>query len=76
MSDHLDCGDCLDRLAEFLDKDFDPALAAQLSTHLEECAGCSKTRVEDALVQKVRDCQGHGTAPPSLRERIIERIEP
>ena len=53
MSDHLDCGDCLDRLAEFLDKDFDPALAAQLSTHLEECSGCSKTRVEDALVQKV-----------------------
>lgn len=76
MSDHLDCGDCLDRLAEFLEKDFDPALAAQLSAHLEECAGCSKTRVEDALVRKVRDCQGHGTAPPSLRDRIIERIEP
>ena len=72
----VDCGDCLERLAEFLEKDFDLALAAGLSAHLEECTGCSKARVEDALVRKVRDCNSHESAPPELRERIIERIDP
>ena len=76
MTHSMDCGDCLSKLAEFLEKDFDPALAAELSAHLEECAGCSKTRVEDALVRKVRDCNAQESAPPELRERIIERIDP
>lgn len=75
MSD-TDCGNYFAKLAEFLEKDFDPALAVELSAHLEECAGCEKTRVEDALVRKVRDCNSHESAPPALRERIIERIEP
>jgi anti-sigma factor (TIGR02949 family) len=72
----MDCGECVEKLAEFLEKDFDPALLSELSAHLEECDGCSKTRVEDALVRKVRDCNAHDSAPPALRERIIERIDP
>ncbi len=73
--DRTDCGNCIDRLVEFLEKDFDPALAADLSAHLDECDGCSKARVEDALVRKVRDCT-QNNAPPELRDRIIERIRP
>ena len=73
--ERTDCGNCVDRLVEFLERDFDPALLADLSTHLDDCDGCSKSRVEDALVRRVRDCT-KDNAPPELRERIIERIRP
>ena len=73
--ERTDCGNCIDRLLEFLEKDFDPMVAADLSAHLADCDGCSKARVEDALVRKVRDCtQDH--APSELRDRIIEHIRP
>lgn len=72
---HTDCGNCIDRLVEFLEKDFDPALAADLSAHLDECGGCSKARVEDELIRKVRDCT-RKSAPSELRERIVEHIRP
>lgn len=76
MSDErTDCGNCIDRIVEFLDSDFDPALAADLSAHLDECGGCSKARVEDELVRKVRDCT-KSRAPAELRDRIIEHIRP
>ncbi|CAN5156546.1 hypothetical protein BH18CHL2_BH18CHL2_00210 [soil metagenome] len=72
----MDCQDCIRRLAEFLEADFDAAAAAVLSEHLAECDGCGKTRVEDAFVRKVRDCCSGDTAPPALRDRIVERIHP
>ena len=72
----MDCSDCIERLAAFLESDFDPAAAAALSEHIAACEGCGKTRIEDALLRKVRDCCAHDTAPPDLRDRIIERIRP
>lgn len=76
MSHEIGCGDCIAKLAEFLERDFDPALAAELSRHLEECDGCSQQRVEDALTRKVRDCTSHESAPAELRERIAREITP
>lgn len=76
MSHEIGCRDCISKLAEFLEKDFDPALAAELSRHLEECDGCSQQRIEDALVRKVRDCNAQENAPAELRERITRTIEP
>ena len=72
---HTDCGNVLQRLADFLDSDFDPALAAELTRHLDECTGCAKARIDDALVRKMRDCTRE-RAPDELRDRVAARLRP
>lgn len=72
----MNCKEYVERLARFLESDFDPELAKELAAHADECAGCEGSRVDDSVARRVRDCYGDAEAPKDLRERIERRIGP
>ncbi len=39
MEDDLDCGDCLERLYAYLDRELAPKESSAVRTHLDECVG-------------------------------------
>lgn len=71
----MNCADCFQRLIEFLEDDFDPTMAASLSEHFAECDGCAAKKIEDYLMQRVRDCCAQDVAPDNLRTRIADRVK-
>ncbi len=75
MEDDLDCGDCLERLYAYLDRELAPKESSAVRTHLDECVGCEDNfAVEERFLKLVRDCCTEDVAPNELRNRIVTRL--
>ena len=71
----LTCEEAAQRLHTFLDRELDVKEAAEVRTHLKNCADChSKFRFEASFSRVVRVQAGGQRAPIGLRERIVDRI--
>jgi mycothiol system anti-sigma-R factor len=71
----LDCGDVVDLLYEYLDRELDHTLESSVREHLEACGHCYSLHHFEELYRRFLEArtQGQG-APPALRRRILERL--
>jgi mycothiol system anti-sigma-R factor len=74
----MDCGECLERLYAYLDRELSPTEVTEVRSHLDDCGGCKDSFViEQRFLEHVRDCctgeQGD-KAPTELRSRIVTRL--
>lgn len=71
----MDCGDCLERLYEYLDKELSERDVTVVKQHLDDCEGCNDHFVFEArFIKKVHDACAGDRAPSELRERIVLRL--
>ena len=74
----MDCGDCLERLYSYLDRELSPVEVTEVRSHLDDCGGCEENFViEERFLAHVRDsCTGEkgDAAPANLRTRIVTRL--
>lgn len=71
----MDCGDCLERLYAYLDRELSPAEITAVKSHLSDCGGCEDQFViEERFLARVRDCCQEDVAPTDLRTRIVARL--
>ncbi|MGL5856905.1 MAG: mycothiol system anti-sigma-R factor [Angustibacter sp.] len=70
-----DCGEVLDRIYEYLDRELTEADYGKIRQHLHECGPCLREHDLDvALKTLVRRCCQSDVAPDELRLRILARI--
>jgi anti-sigma factor (TIGR02949 family) len=71
-----DCGEVLDHLYEFLDREMPDNDCAKFEQHFEECSPClEKYGLEQAVKKLVKRCCGHDDVPSDLRAKVMGRIE-
>lgn len=71
MNGHLNCRQCVDRLADFVDRELSADEVRQVEAHLEACATCAREfRFESAMVASLKTTLRRVQAPASLLERI------
>ena len=63
---HLNCKDCVDRLADFVDRGLSAEEIAAVEQHLDQCFGCSREfRFEGAVLESIKVTLRRVQAPPS-----------
>ena len=73
---HLNCKDCVDRLADFVDRELSAEEIAAVEQHLDQCFGCSREfRFEGAVLESIKVTLRRVQAPPSLLDRIRKNLE-
>ena len=71
----MDCGDCLERLYQYLDRELSESELGVVKQHLDDCAGCTGHFVfEQRFIERVHDACAGDRAPIELRERIVLRL--
>lgn len=71
----MDCGDCLDRLYAYLDKELGPVELGEVAKHLAGCEDClGDFDFEDRFLKIIRDCGTSDVAPEDLRRRVTLRL--
>ena len=74
----MDCGNCLERLYSYLDRELSPVEITEVRSHLQDCGGCEKNFViEERFLAHVRDCctgVEADKASADLRSRIVTRL--
>lgn len=69
----MNCGDCLERLDAFVDRELTDAEVRELRQHLAECPPCEdRYRFEADLKRLVKVCCEQDRAPVELREKLRE----
>ena len=72
----LSCGQVLDQLSDYLDRELEPQARAQLEDHLRGCEGCARFGGE--LAATVRGLRAHLQAdrmPSGFRDRLRDALE-
>lgn len=71
----IDCGQALDRLYEYIDKELTPVRSAEVRAHLEKCAPClALSKFEDSYVQFLEARTRVQGAPDALKKRILQQL--
>lgn len=71
----LECGDCLERLYPYLDRELSPADLGEVRKHLDHCAGCDELFVlERVFLEQVRDHATSEVCPQGVRDRLVMRL--
>ena len=71
-----DCGEILDHLYEYLDREMPDGDRAKFQVHMDECSPClEKYGLERAVKKLVKRCCGQDEVPGDLRAKVMERIE-
>lgn len=71
----MDCGDCLERIHPYLDRELPPTEFAEVQKHLDACRDCGCTFiVERVFLDRLRGGATSDVAPVGLRERLVVRI--
>ena len=74
--DPLTCQEAVARLDDYLDRELSEEEMRRVRHHLETCAGCAgHFRVEEDLLQQVRDKMRRIAVPGDLMARIQKRLE-
>jgi len=71
----MNCGECVEHLYEFLDRELTPELEREVRAHIAECTPCDEQfDFEEMFLKFVRArCQTQG-APPELKRRILREL--
>ena len=73
----LDCTTCQTRLHGYLDQELDPAMAADVATHLSACAECARLHAEMTLLKgSVKRFAPYYPAPASLAASVFADAAP
>ena len=71
----MDCGDCLERLYQYLDQELSEEDVATVRGHLADCQGCAHHfYFEERFLQKVHDAVAGDRAPERLRQSVVLRF--
>jgi anti-sigma factor (TIGR02949 family) len=71
----MNCGDALDHLYEFLDRELTPDVERQVREHLEACRPCvHHFDFEQAFLQFLQARCRARCAPPELKRRILREL--
>ena len=71
----MDCGDCLERLHPYLDRELSERELDEVRVHLDECGGCEPVFVlERVFLERLRGSATSDVCPDEVRERLILRI--
>ncbi len=69
----MNCGECLEKLDQYVDRELNDREVAQLKQHLEFCPPCEdRYRFQADLKRLVKVCCDQGEAPPALRDKLRE----
>ena len=72
----LNCTDCVDRLADFVDRELTTEDLAQVEAHLNRCVACAREfRFEGEVVECLKTKLRRVKAPPGLLERIRTALD-
>ncbi|HEU5034092.1 MAG TPA: mycothiol system anti-sigma-R factor [Mycobacteriales bacterium] len=72
----VDCSEVIEQVYLYLDGEIDEAGRHKVRQHLDECAPCLRQfGLEQDVKALVARCCGGDTAPDSLRERVIVRLQ-
>lgn len=73
----LDCTVCQPLIHGYLDKELDPATAANVATHLAECAECARLHDQARLlIVSVKKRARYYAAPASLTASVLAPVAP
>jgi len=71
----LNCTQCVDRLADFVDRELTADEVAQVEAHLDRCVDCSQEFwFEGAMLESLKATLRRVRAPESLMARIRRLI--
>lgn len=71
----ISCAQAVEHLYEYLDREITPEVEAQVRHHLEQCIRCAgRFDFEDQFLNFLEARARTRTAPPDLRQRIIETL--
>jgi mycothiol system anti-sigma-R factor len=71
-----DCAEVIEQVYLYLDGEADDATRAKVRVHLDECSPCLRQYgIEQDVKALVARCCGGETAPDSVRERLMVRLQ-
>lgn len=69
----MTCSDCVQKLSPYLDRELSDAEVERVRIHLQECSPCEQLYQLQAGVKRVvKVCCDQGSAPPQLREKLLQ----
>ena len=72
----LNCSDCVDRLAEFVDRELTAEDLDLVEAHLNRCVSCAREfRFEGEVVECIKAKLRRVQAPPDLVDRIRKALD-
>ena len=72
----LNCTDCVDRLADFVDRELTAEDLEQVEAHLNRCVACAREfRFEGEVVECLKAKLRRVQAPEALLERIRAKLD-
>ncbi len=67
----MNCGECLEKLDLYVDRELNDAELAEVRRHLADCPPCEDLyQLRGSLKRLVKVCCDEGTAPEHLRSRL------
>jgi mycothiol system anti-sigma-R factor len=71
----MTCREAVSRLNEYIDRELDAATDEKIRRHLELCRlCCDQYEFDKELKQLTHKCCEDSKAPPSLKSKILERL--
>ncbi len=69
----MNCGDCINQLDAYVDRELSDAELATVREHLDSCPPCEDTfQLRSDVKRLVRTCCGQEAAPSELRQKLRE----
>ena len=69
----MNCGECVDRLGGYVDRELTEVEMSEVRRHLKECPPCEDRFYLETVVKRlVRTCCSQDRAPEGLREKLRE----
>ncbi len=67
----MNCGECLEKLDPYVDRELNDVELAEVRRHLADCPPCEDLyQLRASLKRLVKVCCDEGTAPEHLRSRL------
>jgi len=71
----MNCGDCVDKLEQYVDRELSDREMRDLKVHLADCPPCEdryKLQVEFKRLIRTSCCKPENNAPEALRKKLRE----
>lgn len=69
-----DCGQALENLYLFIDKEIDDASCEEIQAHIDQCSGCLDEYDLERVVKSLVSRSCHEVAPQPLRDKVLFSI--
>jgi mycothiol system anti-sigma-R factor len=69
----MNCDGCLEKLERYVDRELSDQELSEVQEHLSRCPPCEDIyELKVGLKRLVKLCCDQGTAPPSLRQKLVQ----